>query len=303
MFGVKHLAPAGRSPSEVSRGKIVVNGDDFGRTSSVNRGVIRAHREGVLTSASLMVGAAAAEEAVGLARETPTLAVGLHLVLSQDLPVLPAAEVDALTVHTGAFHPSPVAAGLAFLSRRSVRQLRHELRAQFACFAKTGLALSHVDGHMHLHMHPSVFPLVLELAEEYGAAAIRLPREPWTAIVGRGAGRIRSIARVECLRLLTVGAVDKVRERGMMVSDFVLGISRSGAMTTAYVIELLRRISTPLIELIFHPADGPRIDDLGPNPGDLRTLLDPRLRQIIFERNLELADFTRLKCAGLSGLS
>src|SRR6266511_432980 len=123
--------------------KLIMTADDFGASAAVNAAVLRAHREGVLTSASLMVTGDAAGEAVALARATPSLAIGLHVALADARPALPAREVQT----------------------------------QFERFAATGLALAHVDGHHHLHLHPAVFPLVARLASRFGAQGIRLPWE------------------------------------------------------------------------------------------------------------------------------
>ena len=86
-----------------ARRRLIVNGDDFGLTAEVNRGIIRAHREGILTSTSLMVTSPAVEQAVLLARETPSLAVGLHLVLVQGRAALPPSARGSVARRDGSF--------------------------------------------------------------------------------------------------------------------------------------------------------------------------------------------------------
>src|SRR5439155_11651570 len=88
--------------------------DDFGAAPEVNAAVVRAHRDGILTSTSLMVTGDAVEEAVRLARETPTHAVGLHLVLAQGRPAAPPAEIPDLVAEDGAFRPGPVTTGVRY---------------------------------------------------------------------------------------------------------------------------------------------------------------------------------------------
>src|SRR5262249_27733584 len=156
-------------------------GDDFGAAPEVNAAVIRAHREGILTSTSLMVSGGAASEAVALARATPGLAVGLHLVLVQGRPRTPARDIPALVARDGAFRRAPVATGIRFawtaMRRAGRAQLRREVAAQLDAFAATGLPLAHVDGHLNMHLHPMVLPILLELAPRYGLRAVRLSRE------------------------------------------------------------------------------------------------------------------------------
>lgn len=158
--------------------RVIFNADDFGRTPEINAAVIRAHRDGVLTSASLMVGAAAAGEAVALARANPALGVGLHVVVSSGRAVLPAARIPHLLDAGGGLPGATFRTGLRYaLHQPARRELAREVAAQFERFADTGLPLTHVDCHEHMHIHPAVLGLLLPLAEHFGACGIRLPRD------------------------------------------------------------------------------------------------------------------------------
>src|SRR5262249_4643192 len=154
---------------------LTINGDDFGYSEAVNRAVIRAHREGVLTSASLMVNEIAFDQAVELALSNPSLAVGLHLVLVLGRSTLPHSEIPHITDAHGNFTNSSFRAGVQYyFSAAARRELRHEMRAQFERFARTGLPLSHVDGHTHLHQHPVIFAELIRLCEEFGVKRVRV---------------------------------------------------------------------------------------------------------------------------------
>src|SRR5207248_2157932 len=144
---------------------VLFNADDFGARPDVNRAIIRANREGVLTSASLMVNEPAAGEAIRLAKENPDLAVGLHLTLSDGRSALSAA----------GFPKSPAIAGIISYFRR--RELRAEIVAQFDRFAQSGLAFSHVDGHQHLHLHPVIWDEMVRQCESHGVRCVRIPSE------------------------------------------------------------------------------------------------------------------------------
>jgi hopanoid biosynthesis associated protein HpnK len=157
--------------------RLIVNGDDFGLSSQVNAGILHAHRHGVLTNASLMVTASAWREAVTLAKETPSLSVGLHLTLVQGRAALAPHLLSGVTKPNGQFSDNPTAAGLRyFFSRQARLQLRDECRAQVERFLAAGLVPAHLDGHVNMHMHPVVLNILLDLAPEYGVRAVRLTR-------------------------------------------------------------------------------------------------------------------------------
>src|SRR5262249_36055756 len=153
--GRSGVLPVSVSPREGGVRTLVVTGDDFGASREVNQAVIEAHEQGILTSASLMIGAPAAAEAVALARAHPRLAVGRPLVVSDGRASLPAREVPRLVDGDGNFRRSAWRAGVRyFFSPATLSELEREIRAQLIGFRETGLALSHVDGHHHMHLHP-----------------------------------------------------------------------------------------------------------------------------------------------------
>jgi hopanoid biosynthesis associated protein HpnK len=277
--------------------QVILNADDFGRSASINQAVILAHREGLLTSASLMVTGDAVEEAVALARAVPTLAVGLHVVLADGRALLPPTQIPHLVNDRGCFRGSPVRIGFRyFFSPAAQEELARELAAQFQCFADTGLPLSHVDGHLHIHVHPSVFDRLLPLAERFGARGLRLPRDDfWLALRynWHSAGLKTAWALVfgwlgrRCLR--------RLRRSSLVVTDRVYGLMQTGRMDEAYVLQVLRSLNVPAAELYFHPAILPCGEALGPNPGDLATLLSPAVRQVIRERGLHLTTYPALR--------
>lgn len=276
--------------------QVILSADDFGRSASVNAAVLKAHCEGVLTSASLMVAGEAAEEAVALARATPTLAVGLHLVAMDGLAVLPPGEIPHLVNGRGRFPADSLRLGLRYLaSGRAREELRRELTAQFERFAATGLPLSHVDGHHHMHMHPMVFAMLLPLARQYGARGIRLVREDlW---LGPGEDRPQPLRRVSWA--LTFGVLSRWGARRLQnyplaVTDRVYGLMRTGRMTEVYLLRLLARLKVATAEVYFHPSTVLE-EAWGPNPGDLAALLSPAVRRLIGERHIRLTTYPLLK--------
>lgn len=274
-----------------------MNADDFGGSSSINRAVVKAHRMGVLTSASLMVAGDAFDEAVSIARETPSLAVGLHIVLVNGKAVLPPQAIPDLVDAEGFFHRAPVSAGLSFFFRPLLQnQLSQELSAQFERFANTGLPLSHVDGHLHMHMHPTVFGMLLPLAVRYGACGIRLPRDDFrlSASYDRE-GLFVKAAWAVVFSLLSRWSLRRMRSLPLMVTDRVYGLMQTGRMQEAYVMQVLRRLNVPTAELYFHPDTSESYNQLGSNPRDLETLLSPRVSDILRERGILPITYLKLK--------
>jgi hopanoid biosynthesis associated protein HpnK len=276
---------------------VIFTADDFGHSHAINTAVIQAHREGVLTGASLMVTGEAAEEAIALARENPTLAVGLHVVLVAGRAMLSPEEIPHLVDRNGRFSDDPLRAGLRYAFNRAGRtELRRELTAQFERFAATGLPLAHVDSHLLMHMHPVVFDLLLPLAEGYGASGLRLPRDDlWLALTYDRRDATTKMIWAVAFGLLDRRALARLHGRRLVITDQVYGLMQSGRMAEGYVVGLLRRLEVPTAELYFHPSAASGSEALGPQPGDLATLLSPAICRVIRERGLRLATYPALR--------
>src|SRR5437899_1599862 len=155
--------------------RLIVNADDFGRSHSINQAVINAHREGILTTGSLMVNEPACEEAVAMARENPCLGVGLHLSLLCGRSALAPERIPGLVNEKAEFGNEPAAVGFRYFSRRSLHeQLRAEIHEQFKRFRATGLVMDHVNGYLHMHLNPTIFRILMEVANMRGMERLRL---------------------------------------------------------------------------------------------------------------------------------
>jgi chitin disaccharide deacetylase len=235
--------------------RLIVTADDFGLDVAVNEAVEAAHRHGLLTAASLMVGAPAAADAVMRARRLPQLGVGLHLVLVDGRPLLPVGEVAGLVGRDGEFDRNIARAGLRFFFQPGVRRrLAQEIRAQFEAFRATGLALDHVDAHKHMQLHPTVARLLIEIGGDYGMTAMRVPAEPVAVL--RAAVPEESCAtpfhRPWALRLR-----QRARWAGIAAADHVFGIAWSGRLTEQRMLRLLPYLPAGVSEIYCHPAARP----------------------------------------------
>jgi hopanoid biosynthesis associated protein HpnK len=264
--------------------RVIFSADDFGLTPAVNEAIERAHREGILDQASLMVAGAAAQDAVRRARAMPSLRVGLHLVVIEGPAVSPPADIPDLVNAGGQFASDQARLGFRYFFRPSVRrQLAHEIRAQFAAFAATGLKLDHANAHKHMHLHPTVGRMMIEIGREFGLRSVRIPAEPPTALalagtrVGIGDRALHAWTRV--LR-------HQARTAGMTTNDHCFGLAWSGHMTRERVGRLLDHLPDGVSEIYFHPATrrDPVLDRLMPeyeHEAEFATLLDRGLRDLL----------------------
>jgi hopanoid biosynthesis associated protein HpnK len=256
---------------------VVVTADDFGLASEVNVAVEQAHREGILTAASLMVSAPAAVDAVARAKAMPRLAVGLHLVLVEGCPTLMPDQVPDLVDRAGCLRADMARLGFDIFARPSVRrQVRAEIEAQFLAFAATGLALDHVNAHKHFHLHPTVAADIIAVGSRYGLKGLRVPREP-----------VSVLARVEAnahsgfgpfVSSWTALLAWQARRAGLCMPDAVFGLAWSGAMTAKRLEGLFDNLPEGLSEIYLHPAT--RDDFEGHAPGyryadELKALIAP----------------------------
>jgi hopanoid biosynthesis associated protein HpnK len=233
--------------------RLVVTADDFGADVAVNEAVEIAHREGVLTAASLMVGAPAAADAVARARALPSLAVGLHLALVEARPVLPPEQVSHLVDGRGLFRHDMAAAGATmFFNPAARRQLAAEIAAQFEAFAATGLRLDHVNAHKHFHLHPTIAGLILKIGASHGLRAARVPVEPEAVLRAVEPGTHTFL--FSPLNAMARALRARFRSAGVITPDQVFGLRWSGAMTTPRLAGLIARLPDGLTEIYLHPA-------------------------------------------------
>jgi hopanoid biosynthesis associated protein HpnK len=230
---------------------LIVTSDDFGAAREVNEAVERAHREGILTCASLMVAAPAAADAVKRAKTMPGLGVGLHLVLVEGKPVLPPEQIPNLVGPDGLFRTDMVKASVGMFFLPHVRrQLAHEIEAQFAAFAATGLKLDHVNAHKHFHLHPTIGKLAVKYGRRYGMRGMRAPIEPRHILrqieSGAGGGEIE--------RFVGARLKDRLWVKRVWSPDAVFGLAWTGAMTANRVGALIDRLPDGVSEIYCHPA-------------------------------------------------
>lgn len=249
--------------------RVIFNADDFGLDLAVNEAVESAYRLGVLTTASLMVAAPAAEDAVCRAKALPELGVGLHLTLVDGAPMLPAQQVPDLVDADGRFAADLWLRGLRYFFLPRVRkQLAAEIRAQFAAFADFGLSLDHANAHKHLHLHPTVLRLMLDIGQDFGLRAVRLPLETWYAARCGGAQGVAPAFWAFFLRPWLARMRRQLDRRQLLHNDGLYGLDATGHMNTARLLRMLHCLPAGgLTEIYFHPAtrQSPLLQQLMPD--------------------------------------
>jgi hopanoid biosynthesis associated protein HpnK len=257
-------------PGSITGQRVIFNADDFGRSASINEAVIRAHREGVLTSASLMVNGEAFEEAVELARANPGLGVGLHLTLVSGRSTLSCGQIPGLVNMHGAFSDRAVATGMRCFFNRSLRsQLEAEMSAQFEKFEATGLTLDHVNGHLNFHLHPVVFEVLLGWFERRRAnpattttrgdrtatlPAVRLTRDPfWLNARLAGGCLFYRTTHAFIYLVLSARSRGRLRKHGIRFATQVFGLLQNGRVDEAYLLKLLPALPAGDVEIYSHP--------------------------------------------------
>jgi hopanoid biosynthesis associated protein HpnK len=260
---------------------LIVTADDFGIHESVNEAVEQASRAGTLNAASLMVSAPAAEDAIRRARTLPNLRVGLHVVLADGWPTLDAPLIPEIADADGRMHGDMFRKSLRFFFKPAARrQLEAEIRAQFSAFARTGLALDHVNVHKHFHVHPTILGILLEVGRDYGTPAVRLPDEPfWFA---RSAGVLPGLTQAVLSPWIAL-MKQRLRRAHAFHNDRIFGIAGSGSIDEARLLAILARLPPGVSEIYLHPAtqSGSAITasmSRYRHAEELHALLSPRVR-------------------------
>jgi hopanoid biosynthesis associated protein HpnK len=272
---------------------LIVTADDFGAAEAVNDAVENAHRNGILSAASLMVSGNAAADAVRRAKAMPGLRVGLHLVLVEGKPVLPVSVVPDLVDKRGCFRTDMARAGAAMFFLPKVRkQLEAEIEAQFAAFEATGLILDHVNAHKHFHLHPTIAGLLVKFAKRHGAKGARVPLEPQKVL--RKIEKTGVSGTVALTQPFARALRSRFRRAGIAAPDQVFGLAWTGQMRAARLIGLLDNLPSGLSEIYMHPATGAFQGSANGYDyrAELAALIDPRMPGLIAAGDIRLGGFS-----------
>ncbi|HEU4416291.1 MAG TPA: ChbG/HpnK family deacetylase [Candidatus Angelobacter sp.] len=283
--------------------RLIINADDFGLTSGVNRAIAESHRSGVLTSATIMANARAFDEAAGIAKTLPKLKTGCHLVLIDGDPV--SSGLKSLTNGAGRFRSSLKEFAMAAVRGRiSADEIQREAEAQIRKIQAQGVTLDHVDSHKHTHMFPHVLRPVLRAARACGIRAVRNPFEPlrsWPLgmVLGSPGMWLRS-AGVTAFQMFAAEFRKALGEEGMASTDGTVGIAATGKLDQKALLALLTAVPEGTWELVCHPgysdadlrAAGTRLTVS--REVEMAALISAKTKEALARQKIELISYAEL---------
>jgi len=283
--------------------RLIINADDFGLTSGVNRAIAEGVRAGGLTSATIMANAPAFAEAAALAKELPCLKTGCHVVLIDGKPL--ASDLPTLAPGGGEFRSSlKEFARAAWRGRIAAGEVQRETEAQIRKIQSAGVTLTHVDSHKHTHLFPSVLRPVLNAARACGIRGVRNPFEPlrsWAAgLVATTPGLWLRSAGVAAFGLFAADFRKAIQEEGMLTTDGTVGIAATGLLDQRTLLAILQALPEGTWELVCHPgyadddlkAAGTRL--VQSRQVELQALTSAESRRMLAARGIELVSYADL---------
>jgi hopanoid biosynthesis associated protein HpnK len=288
--------------------RLIINADDFGLTSGVNRAIGEAGRVGAITSATIMASARAFPEAVDIAKVVPQLKTGCHVVLIDGEPV--ARDLPSLTGPASLERAPRFRSSLKDFARAAVRnqiradEVQREVEAQVRKIQSTGIVLTHVDSHKHTHMFPQILRPLLRAARAFDIRAVRNPFEPlrtWPGKLVMGTpGMWPRAAGVACFQMFSGAFKRALRDEGMKSTDGTVGIALTGLLDQRTLAAILDTLPEGTWELVCHPgysdadlqAAGTRLQKS--RETELEALTSEETRSLIARRGIELISYAEL---------
>jgi predicted glycoside hydrolase/deacetylase ChbG (UPF0249 family) len=268
--------------------RLIVNADDLGLHARIDAGILRCHREGIVTSASISPNGASFAPAAAGARAAG-LEVGVHLTLVGEAPVSPPELVPTLAPGGRLVIGYRELFQRLLLGRVRRHELERELEAQVARVRDAGMEVTHLDSHQHVHLHPALLPITIALARRFGIAAVRAAPRVWP-VTG-----VRAIV----VALFTRRAARYARREGLRVPDTVVGIAETGALGEQRLLEILEGLPAGTSELVCHPGSADAEVDATYGwhfhwDDETRALTSPAVRDILHRRAIRLIGYRDL---------
>jgi len=284
---------------------LIVNADDLGWTDGVNRGILEAFHNGIVTSTSLLANGAAFAEGVAAARSAPGLGVGVHLNLSDGPPIADRESVASLLNDGGEFTGGPESL-LLRRARRALllREVESEWDAQIQKIRAAGIEPTHLDGHKHVHMLPGLFEIALKLAKRHGIGAIRVSLEasPLRAALSSGSKQhsgvvLKQGVQARGLKFLARDAREQATQAGISTADYFCGIAQTGELTREGVEQFVKSLPDGTTELMCHPGYADAALQKSPTrlrdsrQSELRILTDTGIRNLVASLGIRLIEY------------
>ncbi len=274
--------------------RVIINADDFGFTAGITEGILRAHREGVVTSTTVAANMPAAAEAVRRLAEAPSLGVGVHLNVSQGPPLSKAGQ--RLAGPDGLMRRTAMGVIVDCVRRPWIlRAIEAEFEAQIQWVLDHGIRPTHLDSHRHAHAFGPIFARVARLARRYHVRFVRWHREAlgpgWPAAPAKQTRNRRVLD--------AMGWFNNLLGRDLRGTGGTWGIAHTGYLDAAWLKRAAERLPVGVTEIMTHPG---LVDDL---PADMTRLLDsrktelaalcdPAVKEAFAKHDIELTHYGRL---------
>jgi predicted glycoside hydrolase/deacetylase ChbG (UPF0249 family) len=292
--------------------RLIVNADDFGLTSGVNRATVEAYQHGIVTSATIMAGAPAFDDAVLRARAMTStgapFSVGCHIVLVDGIPLSPPAQIRSL-LESGdgmvRFRDNLSAFAIAALvGRIKPHELEAEATAQIRRIQQAGMVPSHFDTHKHAHMFPGILRPLLRAAKACGIGAVRNPFGPGDRLpLGRIASNLKLLNRsvqMNLLRSFAPGFRHEVAGQGLHTTDGAVGVQVTGILDLGLFVAIASHLPEGTWELVCHPGyndcdlDGIPTRLRASREQELQVLTSPEAKRVLEKRGVQLISYGEL---------
>lgn len=279
--------------------KLIINADDFGLHPAVNQGIINGFTHGCITSASIMPGGEAFDEAVKMAYAYPGLGIGVHLMLVGGRSVCEPAKILTLVDERGNLPQDyPVFLKRYLTGKIDKQEIRRELTAQIDKVSQTGLPITHLDSHQHMHVVPGIIDIVIELAVQFAIPCIRIPAEPLLFLGGYPLNFARFTARAG-LSVLSEFAARKVRQRGLRTPEHFFGMLAGGNLQLKHLLTIIRHLPSGVSEVMMHPGANDMLLQNAYHWGyhwqdELQAVMSACARSCLQEENVQLISFREL---------
>ena len=278
---------------------LIVTADDFGFSKSINRGIIRVFKDGILTSIHLMPAASEFQDALAQASQAGVKEMGAHLCLTGAAPVTNPNKIPTLVADNARLPEGygRIVSGLVF-KKINLQEIRLELKNQLERIKNSGIKISSLSSHEHLHMLPDILNIFVELAKEYKIPGIRYPRQDKLS----GAITIKKLYKRCVLAYFQKKMGVVLKKSGLAYTDNFFGLLDSGNLEEETLIRLLGSLGQGCTELVTHPGFlSPELIRESPFhlncEKELAALTSDRVKKLIADLNIKLVTFEEF-CLG-----
>ena len=288
--------------------ELIVNADDFGLTPQVSQGILDAHRDGIVTSTTLLANGGAFGDAVSMSRRAPQLGIGVHLNLSEGAPVSHPFTIPSLVDAQGTLHLTPGRLRAGILQRKvSLVDVERELHAQIEKVLRADISPTHLDGHKHIHVLPGISAVVIRLAQRFGIRNVRCPveeRPNLASLLRQKRGAQTSVIKQyivgRSVSRFAHGFKEKLETAGLVCPARFYGLSETGFLNLQGVQEILSRLPYGISELMCHPGyvdaelrgTGTRL--LAQREVEIQALTAPPITKLVADQGIRLVSYRDL---------